>query len=82
MLGCRSISIPVSWIILRISKAIPTYQRVASLIRDDLETRPLVAKRHYIETGNLRHFAVEYAPPADLPALLELLFRNPVVPYP
>lgn len=53
------------------SKAIPTYQRVASLIRDDLETRPLVARRHYIETGNLRDFAVEYAPPADLPALLE-----------
>jgi len=53
------------------SKAIPTYQRVASLIRDDLETRPLVARRHYIETGNLRHFAVEYAPPADLPALME-----------
>ncbi len=48
------------------SKAIPTYQRVASLIRDDLETRPLVARRHYIETGNLRHFEVLYTPVNEL----------------
>ncbi len=52
-------------------KAVPAPSRVGATIRSDLETRPLVARRHYIETGNLRHFAVEYAPPADLPALLE-----------
>ncbi len=52
-------------------KAVPTSSRVGAAIQSDLETRPLVARRHYIETGNLRHFAVEYAPPADLPALLE-----------
>ena len=52
-------------------KAVPTPSNVGTAIRSDLETRPLVARRHYIETGNLRHFAVEYAPPADLPALLE-----------
>jgi hypothetical protein len=51
-------------------KTVPTSSRVGTAIRSDLETRPLVARRHYIETGNLRHFAVEYAPPAELPALL------------
>jgi hypothetical protein len=47
-------------------RAIPLPRRVGSLIRDDLETRPLVARRHYIETGNLRHFDVQYAPVEDL----------------
>ena len=37
-------------------------QRVSPLIESYLETRPLVARRHYIETGNLRHFDVRFAP--------------------
>lgn len=36
--------------------------RVAPLIESYLETRPLVARRHYIKTGNLRHFEVNFAP--------------------
>lgn len=48
-------------------RAIGTPQRISSFIQEDLETRPLVARRHYIETGNLRHFDVWYAPMADLP---------------
>jgi len=36
--------------------------RVSPLIESYLETRPLVARRHYIETGNLRHFEVRFAP--------------------
>lgn len=36
--------------------------RVSSLIQTYLETRPLVARRHYIETGNLRHFDVRFVP--------------------
>ena len=36
--------------------------RVSSLIQPYLETRPLVARRHYIETGNLRHFDVRFVP--------------------
>ena len=43
-------------------KALPEPTRVGPLIRESLETRPLVARRHYIETGNLRHFTVHYAP--------------------
>ena len=37
---------------------VPVPTRIAPLIKDRLETRPLVARRHYIETGNLRHFRV------------------------
>jgi len=51
-------------------RAVGTPQRISSLLQGSLETRPLVARRHYIETGNLRHFDVRYAPVAGLPALL------------
>lgn len=44
----------------------PAPQRVSSLISSYLETRPLVARRHYIETGNLRHFEVRFTPVAEL----------------
>lgn len=52
-------------------RAIDAPQNVASLIKDSLETRPVVARRHYIETGNLRHADVHYCPVKDLPAVLE-----------
>lgn len=29
-------------------------------VRQILEERPIVARRHYVETGNLRHFALKY----------------------
>ena len=44
--------------------AIP--QRIGPIIREMLETRPLVARRHYIETGNLRHFDVQFVPASEL----------------
>lgn len=44
--------------------------RISPLIHASLETRPLVARRHYIETGNLRHFAVRYASAEALPSVL------------
>jgi hypothetical protein len=52
-------------------KTVPSPSSVGAAIRSDLETRPLVARRHYIKTGNLRHFTVEYAAPADLPSFLK-----------
>lgn len=52
-------------------RIIETPQRVANLIKDYLETRPIVARRHYIETGNLRHYDVRYCSVADLPGLLK-----------
>ncbi len=52
-------------------RATDTPQRVANLIKDSLESRPIVARRHYIETGNLRYCDVRYCSVIDLPALLE-----------
>jgi hypothetical protein len=42
------------------SRAIGQSQRVAAHITEQLDARPLVARRHYIETGNLRHFNIVY----------------------
>jgi hypothetical protein len=50
------------------SRAIGVPQRVSALIREFLEARPVVARRHYIETGNLRHFSVRYLPVSDIAA--------------
>lgn len=47
-------------------RAIDTPGNVAGLISDFLETRPIVARRHYIETGNLRHADVSYCAVKDL----------------
>lgn len=52
-------------------RSIDTPQRVGSLIKESLETRPIVARRHYIETGNLRHFDVRFCSVMELPTLLE-----------
>lgn len=55
-------------------RALGPLNRIAGLIQNYLETRPLVARRHYIETGNLRHFEVRYCAVADLPS--SVLFRH------
>jgi len=47
-------------------RAITPAVRVAPLIENLVEPRPLVARRHYIETGNLRYFRVRYAAVSDL----------------
>ena len=54
------------------SRATDTPQHVAGLIKEYLSIRPLVARRHYIETGNLRHFEVRYAAVSELPTLADL----------
>lgn len=41
-------------------RAVGHQQRVALRIKDYLDNRPVVARRHYIQTGNLRHFEVLY----------------------
>ena len=46
--------------------SVPPPKHIGPLIREKLETRPLVARRHYIETGNLRHFDVQFVPAAEL----------------
>ena len=52
-------------------RTVQTPPRVASLIKDHLESRPIVARRHYIETGNLRYFDVRYCSVTELPGLLD-----------
>ena len=39
-------------------RAVTRVGSVASVIARAVDTRPVVARRHYIETGNLRHFEV------------------------
>jgi hypothetical protein len=52
-------------------RAVPVPSRVAPLITAYLETRPIVARRHYIKTGNLRYYEVIYCPVAQLLGVLE-----------
>jgi hypothetical protein len=54
------------------SKALASPSRISTLIQDDLETRPLVARRHYIKTGNLRHFEVKYSSVPELGSCLDV----------
>jgi hypothetical protein len=51
------------------SRVTPAPQRVSSAITEFLETRPVVARRHYIETGNLRHCDVRYCSVNELQEL-------------
>lgn len=52
------------------SDAIGPLGEVAPHLRTLLDTRPLVARRHYIETGNLRYFAIAYVPIRELDAAI------------
>jgi len=45
----------------RASEAVTSVVSIADSIRDRLENRPIVATRHYIETGTLRYFDVIYS---------------------
>src|SRR5262249_47460071 len=46
----------------RAAQAIRTVPSGSTALEEFLEIRPLVARRHYIETGNLRYFDVRYVP--------------------
>jgi hypothetical protein len=41
-------------------------RRVTGLIKERVDSRPIVARRHYIQTGNLRHFEVLYCSVLEL----------------
>jgi hypothetical protein len=47
-------------------RAIPTLSQVAQAITDQLDPQPIVARAHYIKTGNLRYFDVVYCRPNEL----------------
>lgn len=52
----------------RAMKAISSSMNVSTRVGRYLETRPIVARRHYIETGNLRYFDVKYITISELHA--------------
>jgi len=47
-------------------RTLPALRSMADVVRGRLDTRPLVARRHYIETGNLRSFEVVYCSASEL----------------
>lgn len=47
-------------------RAIPKLPQVAQAIMQQLDNRPIVARAHYIQTGNLRYFDIVYCKPDEL----------------
>ncbi|GEP44453.1 hypothetical protein BGE01nite_37440 [Brevifollis gellanilyticus] len=50
------------------SESIQQVTNIAEVLRSRLDTRPIVARAHYIQTGNLRHFNVRFCSLSELPA--------------
>ena len=50
----------------RATKAIGPVRKVGPALLNILESHPIVARRHYIQTGNLRYFDVCYAPVEEI----------------
>ena len=59
-------SVNIDRLLAEATKAVGTVGRVAAAIAGEFDTRPVVARRHYIETGNMRHFEVRCVSPAAL----------------
>lgn len=53
-------------------RALGSYLRVSGELLTYLETRPLVARRHYIQAGTLRHFDLIYVPVTELAEAIKL----------
>ena len=54
-------------------RAVGRIQGVSERIKAYLEPRPIVARRHYIQTGNLRHFEVQYLSASEFAQSMPLL---------
>lgn len=51
-------------------RALGPVDRVSAQLKPYLDESPVLARRHYIEKGTLRHFEVRYAEPAALPEVM------------
>jgi hypothetical protein len=51
-------------------RALGPVDRVASQLKPYLDAKAVMARRHYIETGTLRHFEVRHAQPPALPEVV------------
>lgn len=47
-------------------RAVGNIQQVSEQIQPHLKSRPIVAHRHYIQTGNLRYFEIQYLSASDI----------------
>lgn len=53
----------------RATKEVGKVRQVGHALRGMLASQPIVARRHYIQTGNLRYFGVKYASVAEIEKL-------------
>jgi hypothetical protein len=58
------------------SRTVGIATRVANFINEYLEPRPIVARRHYIHTGSIRHFEVRYCSDEEVSAVLQKGFHD------
>lgn len=56
--------------------AVGPISKVSTLLSEYLEERPIVARRHYIQTGNLRHFSVSYTSSNALESAIQEIPEN------
>ena len=54
-------------------RAVGDIQQVSERIKAYLDSRPIVARRHYIQTGNLRHFEIQYLSASEFAGFTPLL---------
>ncbi len=64
-------SVDLDQAVEKAKKAISTSKSITRVIEDHIDPTPLVARRHYIQTGNLRHFDVFYCSVFDLSAIVK-----------
>ena len=57
-------------------REIADVQRVSEQIKNHLDTRPIVARRHYIRTGNLRYFEIQYLSASEFAEFTHSSNRN------
>ncbi len=50
-------------------EAVSQSSPIATVIKERLDARPIVARRHYIQTGNLRYFNVQFVDPVELKSI-------------
>jgi hypothetical protein len=58
------------------AKAVGSHRKATDLVKRYLDVRPIVARRHYIKTGNLRHFAIQYCSLAELERISSETIRD------
>jgi len=57
-------------------KALGPPKNISRIVKEFIDPTPLVARRHYIQTGNLRHFDIYYCSVLDLPSIIKRVENN------